>query len=151
MELKQKLVYGWGINDSKEKCTGCKAQSTWRGILERCFSEKFKLKHPTYSECSVCEEWKYFSDFKKWYDLNYIPNYDLDKDILFVGNKHYSPDTCCFVPSYVNCVLLKQNRNHLPVGVSQARLGKTYQAKVSINNVNTLIGCFKSAAEAHIA
>ena len=48
--------------------------------------------------CSVCEEWKHFSNFKKWFDENYIEGFDIDKDILIKGNKVYSPEACSFVP-----------------------------------------------------
>ena len=71
--------------------------------------------------CTVCEEWLNYSNFKVWYDQNRIKGMalDLDKDILFKGNKVYSPETCCFVPHAINTLFLngKKNRGDLPLGV----------------------------------
>jgi hypothetical protein len=43
----------------------------------------------------------------------------LDKDILYKGNKIYSPDTCVFVPQEINALFVKNdaNRGDLPIGV----------------------------------
>ena len=48
---------------------------------------------------------------------------ELDKDILFKGNKIYSPNTCVFVNKTINCLFTKSNkiRGDLPIGV---KLGK---------------------------
>lgn len=59
---------------------------------------------PTYEGCTVCDEWLYFSNFKKWFDENYIEGFQLDKDIIIRGNKVYSPQTCCFVPKEINII-----------------------------------------------
>lgn len=61
----------------------------------RCYDVKYSKKHPTYKDCTVCEEWHNFQTFAKWFDENYyeIENtiMDLDKDILKNGNKIYCP------------------------------------------------------------
>lgn len=76
------------------------AYNKWHGILERCYSLKARAKHPTYSDCSMCDEWLNFQVFAKWFYDNY-PNdgvkYNIDKDIKVKGNRIYSPDTCLFV------------------------------------------------------
>ena len=43
----------------------------------------------------------------------------LDKDILFKGNKIYSPDTCVFVPNRINNLFTKRqnDRGEYPIGV----------------------------------
>ena len=91
------LVSGVGINDieinTKDKC-----YKVWHSMMNRCYSKKYHSKFPTYQNCSVCNEWTYLSNFKRWFDENYVDGYVLDKDILVKGNKVYSPETCCFVP-----------------------------------------------------
>lgn len=68
-------------------------------IINRCYNAKFREKQLQYTGCTVCEEWLNYSNFKVWYGQNGIKGMalDLDKDILFKGNKVYSPETCCFV------------------------------------------------------
>lgn len=58
----------------------------WREMISRCYSEKFKSKHLSYENCSVCEEWHNFQNFAKWFDENYYEcngeQMCLDKDIV---------------------------------------------------------------------
>lgn len=79
--------------------------TTWRSMIQRCYSENLHKKYPTYKDCTVCEDWINFQNFAKWYEDNY-PNddkeYHLDKDIKIKGNKIYSPDTCLFVSPFDN-------------------------------------------------
>lgn len=92
---------------------------SWKGMLERCFDRKLKLKYPTYADTYCCEDWLHLTEFKIWFDQNYIENYELDKDILVKDNKVYSPETCCFVPPALNKLLTKSNksRGKYPIGV----------------------------------
>ena len=79
-------------------------------MLERCYSQKTQEKHTTYKECSVSEEWYNFQNFAEWMDKNYnyetMQKWHLDKDILFKGNKIYSPERCAFVPQEINVLFL---------------------------------------------
>lgn len=80
---------------------------TWKGMIERCYSEKLHVKHPTYINCEVCKEWHDYQCFSAWYDENYPVDgkrYALDKDIKIDGNKLYSPDTCLFVTAEENAI-----------------------------------------------
>ncbi len=83
----------------------------WKGILERCYSNY--RSRPTYNGCAICDEWMNFQIFGDWYDLNYdeflMKDWHLDKDILFAGNKIYSPNTCCFVPKEINALFKTNN------------------------------------------
>lgn len=101
---KKKRVWGVGINDceirSKEKVV-----IVWRDMLQRCYDSNFVENNHTYTGCSVCDEWLYLSNFKKWFEENYVEGYQLDKDILVKGNKVYSPETCCFVPREITLYL----------------------------------------------
>jgi hypothetical protein len=96
---------------------------TWNAMLMRCYSKKFHEKQPTYKDCTIAEEWLNFQTFAKWYDENYYEvdghRMHLDKDILVKGNKVYSPETCVFVPQFINTLFLKRqyHRGNLPIGV----------------------------------
>ena len=112
--IKRGIVHGVGINDSEEnvfwfenvdgvqKKVGCKYYTRWKGVLERCFCPKLKKDHPTYNDCTICDDWKYFTKFKAWMMTQDWEGKQLDKDLLFKGNKHYSPETCVFIDQRVN-------------------------------------------------
>lgn len=114
-----KLVYGVGINDAdyavtewetievngvrKQKLVWeCPYYRTWHSMLKRCYSTKYQDTSPTYKGCSVSEEWLRFSIFKRWMEQQDFVGKQLDKDILFEGNKIYSTETCVFVSRVVN-------------------------------------------------
>ena len=110
----------------------------WKGILERCYDEKYHSKYPTYKDCCVSEDFKYYPYFKGWCNKQIGFDQDgwhLDKDILVKGNKAYSEDTCCFVPSAINNLFVKSNssRGDLPIGVSFDKDSQKYRPHLSMN------------------
>ena len=119
-EKLKKATYGYNdigcCSINKEESQSYKH---WRSMNLRCYSKKYHERYPTYIGCTVCDEWKTHSGFKKWFDRNYIKGYSLDKDILIKGNKIYSPSTCCFVPVQINNIVIKRKkgRGELPIGV----------------------------------
>lgn len=110
----------------------------WRGMLRRCYDEKYQLKQASYIGCSVCDEWLNFQVFSKWFDENYYTLYGenmcLDKDILNKNNKIYSPETCVFVPNRINTLFVKQQlkRGLYPIGVSTDKRCNKYQARCRV-------------------
>ncbi len=97
--------------------------SIWSSMLQRCYSAAIKEKFKTYKDCTVCSEWLNYQTFSKWYTENYYDvgeTLQIDKDILYPGNKHYSPETCVLVPKEVNVLFTKNdaNRGDTPIGVS---------------------------------
>lgn len=125
-------VYGWGILDSPtiDQWTGdkCRIYSKWYDMIKRVKSERYLEKYPSYEGCSVSDEWKRSSDFKRWMSSQIWEGLELDKDILFPGNKVYSSKTCCFVPKYLNYLFLARDscRGEYPLGVKQRPLDKRY-------------------------
>ena len=96
----------------------------WHGMMQRCYDKEFHKTNQSYVDCLVCEEWHNFQNFAKWFDDNYYEVNNeimcLDKDILYKGNKIYSPETCIFVPRRINQLFVKgakERRNNLPIGV----------------------------------
>ena len=63
----------------------------------------------------------------------------LDKDILYKGNKIYSPSTCIFVPNRINTLFTKSNltRGKYPIGVNIDNKTHKFRARCSIfDNIN---------------
>lgn len=99
------------IGIGKHKESG-KAYSHWSKMLKRCYDEKWKKEHPTYSECAVFKGWHNFQRFADWFYENYDESLkypSLDKDILIKGNKLYSPATCLIVEMSEN--IAERNKN----------------------------------------
>ena len=135
MEWNRKPVFGVGINDVSEYTRGTKAYLVWKSMLARCYSDYTRKANPAYVGCSVCEEWLVLSVFKKWFDENYIPGTQLDKDIIVRDNKVYSPDTCCFVPQEINKLFKGHTRtkSNLPHGI--VRQYRKFRATIRTNGV----------------
>lgn len=147
---------GCGDNHASVNGVGTKAYVTWQAMIKRCYDLEHQRKYPTYKGCSVCCEWFNFQSFADWHKSNY-PNdgkrHDIDKDLLVAGNKVYSPETCIFLPKWLNTFTIDRgaSRGEYPIGVSfDKRVGK-YQARCSINGRGKHLGCFPSQVEAHAA
>lgn len=148
------LIYGVGINDCEIpiNSNGCRSISyqTWHGMIERCYNQKSLEKEPTYRDCIVCKEWFNFSNFKEWFDKNYIEGYQLDKDILYKGNKVYSPTTCVWIPQEINLLLVRRNakRGKYPIGVCYCKNHKKFQVGFNIKGKRKSLGYFDTIEDA---
>lgn len=146
---RRQLVCGVGYNDLYSESQS-KAGRLWDSMIRRCYSPKTLKRRKSYLDCTVCEEWLTFSNFKKWFDENYIENYQLDKDILIKGNRVYRPDACCFVPIEINTLFnnKRANRGDLPIGVHKKwnRKHTIFGYDVSVNG--KWIGYYKSSEDA---
>ena len=139
------------------KCVNTKIDSKFYNIyinmIKRGFDEDYKSKHPTYKNVTVCEEWLDFNNFEKWCNENYYEIkdevMDLDKDWLIRGNKIYSPETCVFIPQFLNKLLVapRNKSRELPVGVTKDK-GK-YVGRVSCNNKSVYLGRFDTIEECY--
>ena len=121
----------------------------WQNMLERCYCEKLRELHPSYFDIStVCDEWHDYQVFASWHkEHRYKVNerLHLDKDILFPGNKMYSPPTCLLVPQRLNMLFMnKSNNRGLPNGIIQCKNG--YLAKYGGKE----LGIFPTIEEAYI-
>ena len=147
----KKKIFGIGIDDSTASSNQT-AHYKWYRMLERCYSERYLAKKPTYRGCCVCDEWLTFSNFEKWFsdpDNGYCERYHLDKDILVKGNKIYSPNTCCFVPQEINSLFIKDNskRGSLPIGVTNGYKG-SFVAQVNFRSVIQYLGKYDTKEQA---
>ena len=168
----KKLVFGVGNNDAddvvkkwesidvdgkrkKKLIWICPFYRTWQNMLKRCYSIKFQEHNPTYIGCTVTDEWLTFSVFKNWMTTQDFEGNQLDKDLLFEGNKVYGPETCVFVSGAVNSFTIDRgnDRGEFLIGVSWHKGAGKF--KVSCSNPFTKkgehLGLFTCEQEAHQA
>ena len=149
-------VFGGGVVGDEVIMLGdkyIKEYYLWRGMLRRCYDEKYIEKKHTYKGCTVSENFKSFKYFKEWCNKQIGFDQDgwhLDKDILVKGNKIYSEDTCCFVPCEINVIFTDRSatKGEYPVGVYYNKSRKKYVARVSKHGCLKHIGIFTSVEEA---
>ena len=166
-----KLVYGVGVNDLpyrvhvREEVTKnggkrtqktvflCKYYAVWKSMLVRCYSKKLLERRPSYTGTSVCSEWLYASEFKKWMEQQDWSGKCLDKDIIVPGSKLYSPDTCAFVLQATNSFVTASDasRGEYPTGVSLYKRTGKYQAYCEnlFTGKKEHLGYFSTPEEAH--
>ena len=96
-----------------------KTYRTWFFMLARCYDAETQRRNPSYIGCTVVPEWHNYQNFALWYEENYEPGLQLDKDIRIPGNRVYGPDTCMFVTQAENSI--EANAKHFvflsPLGV----------------------------------
>lgn len=163
MRKKNKLVHGVGINDAdyvvqptvNGRRTCCPFYRVWRGMLERCYSEKYQARQPTYIGCSVCDEWLTFSNFKSWMEQQDWEGKELDKDLLVEGNKVYSPESCAFVDNMTNNFITdnRATRGEWPIGICLHRYAGKFRAycKNPFTKKQEFLGIFTCPNQAHLA
>ena len=173
--MNKKLVRGVGINDAGyvvrvRECTeerypngakksklvwGCPYYGRWIDMLRRCYSKKFHEKKPTYLGCTVCKEWLTFSSFREWMITQDWKGKELDKDLLFEGNKMYSPETCVFVSREANVFVVTRgkSRGKYLIGCYWNKSKKKFQALCCnpFTKKQEYLGLFDTELEAHLA
>ena len=175
MRSRKGLIYNIGINDAnypvqinentgdifpsgkkKQKVVWrCPFYNRWTGMIERCYSLKWRKKYSTYKGCTVCKSWLTFSNFRKWMITKDWEGKELDKDLLVEGNKIYSPTTCIFIDQKINKFVLEQlkRKGEFLIGCSWSKQHKRFKA--NCNNTFTkkyeFLGYFDSETEAHLA
>lgn len=101
-------VEGVGYLGTSRKVSSLPAYHCWKHMLVRCYSENYHSTRGTYRDCSVEKSWHNFTTFESWFDENYVEGYHLDKDLLEQGNRVYSKTTCCFIPDYLNSLIVER-------------------------------------------
>lgn len=133
---------GEGVYKTRDGNKKTKEYVEWNAMVQRCYNPYRINRDLTYKDCIVDDYFLCFQNYAKWREQNYyeIPNeiMSLDKDILYKGNKIYSPNTCIFVPSRINSLLIKADgiRGDLPIGVSYHKGHNKYSARCRIINGN---------------
>lgn len=135
----------------------------WTSINNRCKEGgREQSLFPTYTGCE--NKFQSFNLFGEWctsqIEFGYGTKDDedkyywqLDKDILVPNNKTYSATTCCFVPDYINSLLLtgnKEREGRLPLGVDFHRKSGKFRSRCGGGGrTNQYLGLFTSPIDAH--
>lgn len=165
MRNSSKLVSGIGIKGmtyfTQIEGEELKEYTLWAGMLYRC-TQKYWDRFPTYIGVTCSENFKSYAFFYEWCnsqtgfnekDKN-GRNWSLDKDILIRGNRHYSEDTCVFVPERLNSLLVKGDavRGEWPIGVYRSKNSKKFKSRCSNGNgKQKYLGSFNTPQEAFLA
>lgn len=132
----------------------CPCYSSWLDMLRRCYNKTFQIKHPTYAGVTVCDEWLLFTNFRMWWMNNYVEGWHLDKDLMIIGNKEYSSETCIYVPCMINNFIRDGNTNREKGGVwswNKRKRKFTSTCRHPKTKVRESLGYFESANLAHNA
>lgn len=135
-----RLLKGIGICDipavdGRGKHT--KSYSVWASFIGRCTgshnNKQVLTRSPTYDGVLLDPRWVKYSGYKKFHDAKYVEGYALDKDLRVFGNKTYGPDTCAFVPRYINNLLIdrRNHRGKYPLGVTYIKRQNSFAVQMS--------------------
>lgn len=144
-----KKVYTAGIADVRG-LSGRGVYRAWASMLQRCY---VPTEHMRYKR-TMCEQWHYLSEFKKWYDVNYRHGFILSKDIIAGMTDHYSPETCIYVPAWLAKFVHREEHQFgrprdLPTGVYKRRDG--YVVSVRHQGESVHVGVYTDRDRARLA
>lgn len=114
------------------------AYAAWHSRISLCYSNTKNSHNYRDSGVYVCKEWLCFQNFAEWFYRQvklYGKGGVVDKDLLYLGNKVYSPATCCYIPTCINTMFRKSSGKSIGV-----RLRKNGRWEVSIGNSKTIKG-----------
>ena len=161
MNKSSRLVCGIGFNNSMYPTTiGAKKleeYTVWQSMLLRCTKPCWD-RQPAYTGTTCSQNFKSYEYFYEWcqeqtgFGLTDERGrkWQLDKDILITGNKHYSEDTCVFVPQSINLLFNRGSvsRGKYPVGVTKSILKNKYISQCCNEREIRYLGCFDTEEEA---
>lgn len=94
--------------------------AVWRAMIQRT-KPKYWLTHTHYTGTTCSDLFSSWDGYKGWYDNQFNSGFtddegkpfELDKDLLTNGSRHYSEYTCCFLPRAINIGLRNKSKNLL--------------------------------------
>lgn len=168
MRLKRKLVCGVGLNDADYEVQRkiknengeiqrfiCPFYEKWKSMIDRCYKNHLRGKNVTYFDCTVCDEWLTFSNFKRWMESQDWKGKQIDKDILKPGNRVYCPEFCRMVNQLTNLFICDRSkyRGKYMIGVHMNKKLMKYQSSCRNPFIGKIehLGLFDNEIDAHLA
>jgi len=124
----QKTVFGRGFIGFGRHKLDSPLGKKWSSMMLRCYCESYQKYQTTYKGCEVSTDWLSLQGFCESLTESFVEKFDLDKDLLCIGNKLYSKEYCTFLPREINSTLQvkRVSNNKLPLGVSKTKFGRFY-------------------------
>lgn len=138
-----------------------RAGKLWHAVNFRCkIGGLTQNNRPTY--LGVTNGFKDFQEFAEWcqHQYGYMNKEEngkywaLDKDLKIFGSKEYSRDSCIFIPSRINGLLLSRSagRGKYPLGVHRVKQNNKFRAACQVGTgIPRHLGYFDCPMEAHKA
>jgi hypothetical protein len=124
----------------------------WKHIKLRCTEgASVQTASPSYVGCAMHSDFSDFQKFVEWHraQAGYgMEGYDVDKDLLVVGNKIYGPDTCVLLPRDLNRFLVQMPPKDLPQGVRICPRDGRYLVEIRNCGKSTFVGRFDDLSKA---
>lgn len=141
--------YSCGIG----KGNRAKSYLVWSAMLSRCYNKKDR-KYSVYGAVgvTVCDSWKNYQNYARWFEDNYVEGCAVDKDMSY--EKVYAPENCEFIPVEINNLVVSCNkaRGKHPVGVSLTSDRKKFRAYCRDGSKSTVqLGTFNDEMSAFYA
>ena len=159
---RRKLICGVAINDADYstllgytedgKQVRCPFYVKWKTMIARCYNENvYALPvNARYKDCFVADEWLKFMNFKRWMESQDWEGKQIDKDILYPGNKVYGPDTCLLVPQHINNLIIDQEDGKYGKGVKKNASGSySYVMRINRKRVFKKVASKQEALEGY--
>ena len=132
------------------------AYKRWVALKTRA---KKRTATPAYPPITVHHSWSDFLNFLEWVEKQPAwEGLELDKDILSPDGMgtEYGPDTCAFVPKYLNGLFRASHSRRsrkLPMGVDHyaGKKGDSYYSRITVDGITKSLGIFKTPEAAHRA
>jgi hypothetical protein len=144
-DLSGNIDYVTNLKDSMGNITWrCPFYSRWRIMLSRCYADD----RACYQGCTVSDEWRYFSNFKKWMESRSWEGKEIDKDILVPGNRVYGEEFCLLVTHKLNNIIKHMPGSDHPTGVFESNSGLRYRSQIKKDGKVYDLGTFDTVEEA---
>lgn len=131
-------------------CT--KEYNTWNSMMMRCYgSNRDASMLRNYGDCIVCDEWHNYQTFADWCQTQpemLCEGSSLDKDILVKGNREYSPENCCFVPSAINTAVTSAKHTNTTGSAGVWNQNGSFVAEITLCGEGFAIGSFDTLDKA---
>jgi hypothetical protein len=129
------------------------AYRKWSRLRSSCYLTNSLIKVPCYLNVTVCESWRFFSNFQTWFLENYKEGAYIDKDLMSSNDKkEYSPDSCVFISPKLNSDLAIRKNPYEKDGVAGVTLteNNTYAVRTK-DATGRFIQCgtFNNIYDAH--
>lgn len=125
-------------------------RSRWSTAIDRCYGKPNKNgKSDGYKGVTLCDAWLDYAEFYKYWKGKFVKDFEIDKDLLCVGNKVYSPEFCVMLPPEINKAIRvnRKSGSTLPLGITENGSGG-YRAKTSFKgkeSYSSTVTCPKEA------